>query len=355
MGGASSQVLLFLLICGMAASCDTTLLRKAFKRRSGILAGLGCQFVLLPALGCLALSLFPQDASAAVTLLVVTTSPGGGFSGLWCFLCNADLALSVAMTTASTLVSLVALPANLYLYITLLYGRPVAVDYAQLCLAVVIVASAVLVGMGAGRYLAAQRTVFSVVGQLSGVGLIAVGALANTTSSDPLWENDTTWFLAITTPVVGGLVLAIVIARCIKLRDPEAVAVAIECCYQNTGLALTIALSAVPKGDRGKAAAVPLVYGMAEMALIPLFALFAWRAGWTYAPRDENICAVLVKNYQPDASGRSGRASSSSQAAAATFTGDSEALNPGSSTSSWWPFCSRPRHGPGSGSSFNLN
>ena len=31
----------------------------------------------------------------AITLLVVTSSPGGGFSGWWCFLCNADLALSV--------------------------------------------------------------------------------------------------------------------------------------------------------------------------------------------------------------------------------------------------------------------
>lgn len=55
-------------------------------------------------------------------------------------------------------------------------------------------------------------------------------------------------------------------------------AVAIECCYQNTGLALTIALSAVPEESRGVASAVPLIYGLAEMSLIPCFALFSWKA-----------------------------------------------------------------------------
>lgn len=38
---------------------------------------------------------------------------------------------------------------------------------------------------------------------------------------------------------------------------------------------MTIALSAVK--EHGQAAAVPLVYGMAEMMLIPTFALMAWK------------------------------------------------------------------------------
>ena len=39
-----------------------------------------------------------------------------------------------------------------------------------------------------------------------------------------------------------------------RLPDPQSVAVAIECCYQNTGLALTIALSAMRPEDVGEAA-----------------------------------------------------------------------------------------------------
>ena len=79
----------------------------------------------------------------------------------------------------------------------------------------------------------------------------------------------------------------------------ESVAVAIECCYQNTGLALTIALSAFPPSEAGAAAGVPLLYGMSELVLIPAFALIAWKCGLTYAPATEPLCVVLAGNYQP--------------------------------------------------------
>ena len=39
----------------------------------------------------------------------------------------------------------------------------------------------------------------------------------------------------------------------------------------------------------GKAAGVPLVYGLVEMALIPIFGLAAWKAGMTYAGADEPV------------------------------------------------------------------
>ena len=54
----------------------------------------------------------PFSKVTRITLLLVTASPSGGFSGLWCSLCNADLALSVAVTTASTLVSVPLMPAS---------------------------------------------------------------------------------------------------------------------------------------------------------------------------------------------------------------------------------------------------
>jgi len=207
-----------LSICHASAAA---LLKKAFKRINGIGAGLLCQFVLLPAFGFLSLTLFPQSPTVAVTLLVVTTSPGGGFSGWWCFLCNADLALSVAMTTASTIVSVFALPVNLYLYITMLYGRSVSIDFVKLSLSVVVVVVAVVVGAAVGNRLPTKRWMVSLIGQVAGIALMGVGAIANTTSSNPLWENPPTWFAAITMPVMGGLSVAVLVARIVRLSSPE--------------------------------------------------------------------------------------------------------------------------------------
>ena len=46
---------------------------------------------------------------------------------------------------------------------------------------------------------------------------------------------------------------------------------------------------------------VPLVYGIAEIAVIGTFALVAWRMGWTYAPKEVGLCKALATNYQPSA------------------------------------------------------
>ena len=76
-------------------------------------------------------------------------------------LSNADLALSVAMTTASTLVSVVALPLNLALYITTLYGRTVAVDMPGLILACAVVVCAVISGYFVSKHFPTRRQLVS--------------------------------------------------------------------------------------------------------------------------------------------------------------------------------------------------
>ena len=306
--------LLFCLIAGMAGSCDALELRKKFTtEKKGILAGVFSQYVVLPFLGAISLLLLPQDPVVMITLLVVCTSPGGGFSGWWCSLSNADLALSVAMTSASTLACVVALPFNVWMYASLLTpGMHVKIAWNELFLSVIVVMCAVLVGSLTSYWLSQKadasahgvsaqtvRQVMNTAGSAAGVCLMVFGGASNATSSDPLWENKPSWFLCVAAPCLLGLCSAILIAFRLDLSKPSSVAVAIECCYQNTGLALTIALSAVPPEMVGMASGVPIFYGLVEIACVPTFALIAWRLGWTYAPADENVCKVLSKNYQP--------------------------------------------------------
>ena len=73
---------------------------------------------------------------------------------------------------------------------------------------------------------------------------------------------------------------------------------------QNTGLALTIALSAMGPDDVGEASGVPLVYGIVEILVIPVFAITAWRLGWTYAPKSENCMRRACRQLSTDSRGR---------------------------------------------------
>ena len=91
-------------------SVEVDAFRDKLERKEGILIGLCCQFILLPFCGFLTVLAFNLKEVYGITLLIVTSSPGGSYSNLWCSLFNADLALSVAMTTASTVVAAIMLP-----------------------------------------------------------------------------------------------------------------------------------------------------------------------------------------------------------------------------------------------------
>ena len=127
-----TNVLLFMLFLGLAATVDVSEFRGKFKAPRAIIAGMCCQFGIVPALGYLSTQLFRLDAVLGVTLLILCSSPGGTYSNWWCSIGNADLALSVAMTTMSTLVSMIMLPVNTLIYIQMAYGSEVSLDWFSL-------------------------------------------------------------------------------------------------------------------------------------------------------------------------------------------------------------------------------
>jgi predicted Na+-dependent transporter len=75
-----AHVLLFFLVFGMSATVDIAQMRKQLKNRTAILIGIFLQFVILPFVGFLIVKLLKMDAAIGVTLLVVTSSPGGSYS-----------------------------------------------------------------------------------------------------------------------------------------------------------------------------------------------------------------------------------------------------------------------------------
>jgi len=76
----AGNLLLFALVFGMSATVDIDSMKQQAGNRKAILAGLVCQFVVLPFLGFLVVNAFNFDHDIGVTLLVVTSSPGGSYS-----------------------------------------------------------------------------------------------------------------------------------------------------------------------------------------------------------------------------------------------------------------------------------
>jgi predicted Na+-dependent transporter len=72
--------LLFALVFGMSATVDIASMQHQVRNKKAILLGLFCQFILLPFLGFVVVNVLDLDAPLGITLLVVTSSPGGSYS-----------------------------------------------------------------------------------------------------------------------------------------------------------------------------------------------------------------------------------------------------------------------------------
>jgi len=297
-----AQLLLFLLLMGMAASVDVLELRQKLRRYRGLCTGLASQFLLLPLLGFICVKSYDLEPVFGLALLAVTSSPGGAYSNWWCSVFNADLALSVAMTTCSTLLSLVMTPANMVLYMYLAYGEIPNLRWDRLIASIVVAFSAICCGLGISCLFPGARKFFNIAGNIAGLALIIFSAAVSLTedSEEPIWNKEPKFYLAVSTPIILGLFITFPACLAIpNLSRPEAVAITVETCYQNTGLALTVALASFDEELRGKATAVPLFYGCVQVLLLPLFLVVAWKAGFTYCPAGAPVCKVLFSDHQP--------------------------------------------------------
>ena len=74
------HALLFLLVFGMSATVDLTAVQKQLRNCRALSMGVFLQFVILPFLGFITVKMLKLDKVMGLTLLVVTSSPGGSYS-----------------------------------------------------------------------------------------------------------------------------------------------------------------------------------------------------------------------------------------------------------------------------------
>jgi len=99
-------------------------------------------------------------------------------------------------------------------------------------------------------------------------------------------------------PCLFGLLVANCFVIFYRLEKPERVAVAVECCYQNTGIATSIAAAVFQGDEKAIAVGVPLFYGICEAAILATYCTVCWKVGWTKAPPSDSLCTVLLTAYE---------------------------------------------------------
>lgn len=231
--------LLGLIMFGMGVSLETEDLRRIGRRPWEALLGVAAQYGVMAGVGWLLARGLGLPPELAVGVILVGTCPGGTASNVITFIARGDVALSVSMTAASTLLAPILTP----LLTLWLAGATLEVDAAAMFLSILwMVLLPVLLGLGvrlaAGQRAIAAAPAFSLV-SIVGI-LLIVGGVAGA-SRERLLASGALLFLAVALHNGIGLALGWAIGRLGGFGPRQLRAITLEVGMQNSGMAAALA------------------------------------------------------------------------------------------------------------------
>ncbi|MBS7525984.1 bile acid:sodium symporter family protein [Fusibacter paucivorans] len=116
-GQSMITILLGVIMFGMGMTLSLDDFKIVLQRPLDILKGTAAQFIVMPLLAVILSKLFGLEEALMVGVVLVGTCPGGTSSNVISYMAGGDVALSVAMTTVSTLLAPILTPAITYFLI----------------------------------------------------------------------------------------------------------------------------------------------------------------------------------------------------------------------------------------------
>lgn len=228
---------IFLMIIMFAMGLTLTIpdFKVVARRPTPVLIGVVAQFVIMPLLAIGVAKLLGLNPALAVGLLMLGSVPGGTSSNVITFLAKGDVALSVAMTSVSTLVSPIMTPALMLL----LAGTRTEVDGWGMALSLVQTVLLPVIGGLVIRYVA-DRVVDKVSAVLPWVSILGIGGVvfgAVAANAERLAQVGLIVFGAVLLHNVLGYVLGYVTGRLFRLPETSNRTMAVEIGTQSAGLA----------------------------------------------------------------------------------------------------------------------
>ncbi len=204
-----------------------------------VAGGVLAQFLVMPLLGWAVAVVLQLDPMLAAGIILVGCAPGGTASNVVSYLARGDIALSVAMTSVSTLLAPIFTP----LLTLWLAGQYLPVDAGSMALSVVQIVLIPIIGGLVVRALF-QKLVQRLVPALPWVSVLAIAFVVTivvAASAQTLFAAGWLVLLAVVIHNGLGLLLGYGIGRVLRLPEASRRTVSVEVGMQNSGLAAGLA------------------------------------------------------------------------------------------------------------------
>ncbi|ARN23320.1 bile acid:sodium symporter family protein [Piscinibacter gummiphilus] len=242
--------LLGLIMFGMGLTLSKDDFKEVAKRPVDVAIGVAGQFVIMPALAWLLSKGLDLPPEVAVGVILVGCCPGGTASNVMTFLARGDVALSVAVTSVTTLLAPVVTPALIYL----LASQWLEVSASAMFWSIVqVVVLPIAFGVLAQSLLREKvKAAVAVLPLVSVVSIVAIVAAVVAGNQARIATSGLMIFAVVVLHNGLGLLLGYWLAKATGMDVAKRKAISIEVGMQNSGLGVALAtahfspLSAVP-------------------------------------------------------------------------------------------------------------
>ena len=236
--------LLMIVMFGMGLTMKLSDFAVVFSRPRDVIIGCLAQFTVMPLLAFMLGKIFGLNSELLVGVLLVGTCPGGTSSNVITYLSKGDTALSVGMTSVSTLLAPFLTPALTYLYLR----TTVSVDVKSMFISILQVVI-LPIGLGLvinklfGKY---TSKIIYALPTVSVTAICLIVAAVVSHNSAKILSTGAVIFVIVILHNLLGYLCGYLIGILFKMDLPRKKAVAIEIGMQNSGLATTLATSSFP-------------------------------------------------------------------------------------------------------------
>ena len=218
--------------------------RQSMRKVSDFIGKYMAQYLIMPALAFVLGTVFGLSGELLVGVILVGTCPGGTSSNDITYLSKGDTALSVGMTSISTLLAPFLTPILTFLYLRTF----VTVDVKSMFISIVQI---VLIPIGLGilankvfdRYTAKVKDMLPVV-SITAICLIVAAVVSH--NSENILTTGAVILIVVILHNILGYLLGFLIGVIFKMDIKRKKAISIEIGMQNSGLATSLAQSAFP-------------------------------------------------------------------------------------------------------------
>lgn len=243
--GNTQTVILGLIMLTMGLTLTTRDFKIVAQRPMDIFVGAVAQFLIMPGVAYLLVNVWHLEPALALGILLVGCCPGGVSSNIMSYLCHGDVAFSVGMTCASTVLAPVMTP----LLMQLTAGAIIEIDTVGMFLNILIVTILpITIGCILNYYYSKRESFKTLQTLMPGTSVILLACIVGgviSTVHDPLVERGLILFIWTFAVVFChnslGYLLGWLSGRLAGFNTAKKRTISIEVGMQNAGLATVLA------------------------------------------------------------------------------------------------------------------